>query len=59
MSDLSPLRDLGLVETECPDCGSPWPGFARREPCPGCGLSVDDVEEAADFIASTLDPETL
>lgn len=34
----------------CPDCGHEWPGIERRERCPGCGLAVDELETAADFL---------
>jgi hypothetical protein len=36
----------------CPECDTPW-NLATREPCPGCGLSVDDLEAAADFLLET------
>lgn len=41
---------------ECPDCRGPWPGerIARGEPCPGCGLSVEDLRAAADFVDRLL-----
>lgn len=31
----------------CPDCGADWPGYARGERCPGCLLSVEEIEAAA------------
>lgn len=38
----------GPTIVACPDCSTPWPIFSG-EPCPGCGLSEEDVEAAADF----------
>jgi predicted amidophosphoribosyltransferase len=35
---------------ECPDCTGQWD--TEREPaCPRCGLSLEDLETAADFLA--------
>lgn len=34
----------------CPDCQSEWDP-KTGEPCPGCGLSWDAVEEAARFLS--------
>jgi hypothetical protein len=41
---------------ECPDCRGPWPtdAFARGESCPGCGLAVEDLRAAADFVDRLL-----
>jgi hypothetical protein len=39
----------------CPSCGADWPGFNTWEPCEGCGLTRDDVEAAAAFLADMID----
>lgn len=33
----------------CPDCGHIW-GPANREPCPGCGMQLADLDGALVFI---------
>lgn len=44
---LSGRHDDLRGEAVCPDCSTIWPRDCAR--CPGCGLSLEDVEAAADF----------
>ena len=37
----------------CPDCGTPW-NIAYDDPCPGCGLTVEDLQAAAEFLDDVI-----
>ena len=42
------LAAAAVEESGCPDCLHPWPDTLR--PCPGCGLTIEDVSERAAYM---------
>jgi hypothetical protein len=43
---VTPAEPAVVKESNCPDCGRPWPSGPS---CPACGLDIEDVAAAADF----------
>lgn len=38
-----------MSRRKCPDCGEEWDALTD-ERCRSCGLSIDDLERATDFV---------